>query len=248
MYTSPTINHSRPRVPALYQYLGEDETAYYVVDELGFFKKIGKMFSRAVKITPKSFRPGNIFKAVTNVALTTATAGGYQFLPSKVKKSIENIGKIAVPIIGGGILAAVAGPAVISVLGPKLAMAGSILGKSASSIGSRVFGFMSNLGPAQQAQVAEQITPQQIAQIEQTGNVPPDLTALFNQLQRQSIMPPAPPPLYAMPPPPVSPEGEPGAPVAEAGMLGGMGPGVMVFLGLSVVAFVVMGAPGPKRR
>lgn len=238
MYQAPVKQRLRPRTPALSYYLGEDEHAYYFVNELGGF---GKTFKRMIKVTPKSFRPGNVFKAITNVTATVATGGLYQALPSNLKNKIENIGKIAVPLIGGAALAIVAGPAVISVLGPKLAMAGSLLGKATSTIGGQLFGFMNALPPAQQAQVAEQITPQQIAQIEQTGQIPPTLEAILNRAAMQA----APPPMTFGP---MKPDTEPGAPVTEAGMFGSGNMGLIVFAGLSLAAFVFMGMPGARRR
>lgn len=177
-------------------YLGSDDTGHYVCLD-GLFDDVGNMFKRMVKITPKSFRPGNIFKAVTSGALTMATGGAYQLLPSKMKTQIENVGKIAVPVIGGAVLAYTAGPAVWNVLQPKLAAVGAMLGKNASQVGGLLSSVMGGLSQSGQAKVAEAATTEQIAQMEQTGQIPPALQSLINQAAMESLAPPA--PVYGSP-------------------------------------------------
>lgn len=115
----------RARIPRDWHYLGEDETGYYYLE--GFFDDVGNMFKRMVKFTPKSFTPGNIYKGFVNTTLTTATAGLYQVLPKDIKKKVYEVGKVAIPVVAGGVLDVTAGPAVMGVIGPKLSAAGSML-------------------------------------------------------------------------------------------------------------------------
>lgn len=184
------------RLPPGAVYMGSDDTGHYVCLD-GFLDDVSGMFKRMVKITPKSFRPGNIFKAVTSGALTMATGGAYQLLPSNVKKSIENVGKIAVPVIGGAVLAYTAGPAVWNVLQPKLSAVGAMLGKNVSQVGGLLSSVMGGLSPSGQAQVAQAATTDQLMSMEQTGQIPPDLQALISQAAAQTLTPPA--PIYSAP-------------------------------------------------
>jgi len=193
MYRTPVnVGHMprmlRNRVPAGTEYLGEDEHYYYVMvpgenHELAGF---GNMFKRMVKITPKSFTPGNIYKGFINTTLTTASGGLYQLLPKGLKKTVYDVGKIAVPIIAGGVLAVVAGPAVMAVLGPKLAMAGSLLGKVAGTMGGNLMNILGKMSGPAQAKIVESLTPQQIAQMETSQGIPPALEPLFQQAAAQS--------------------------------------------------------------
>lgn len=127
-------------MPQTATYLGEDATYYYwmnpsATDQLGgFFDNIGNMFTRMVKITPKSFTPGNIYKGFVNTTLTVASGGAYQLLPKNLKKSVYDIGKVAIPVVAGGVLAVTAGPAVMATLMPKLTAAGKLLSSGAGSV------------------------------------------------------------------------------------------------------------------
>ena len=222
------------RLPPGAVYMGSDDTGHYIALD-GFFDDIGGMFKRMVKITPKSFRPGNIFKAVTSGALTVATGGAYQLLPSKVKTQIENVGKIAVPVIGGAVLSYTAGPAVWNILQPKLSAVGAMLGKNASQVGGLISNLMGGLNGAGQAQVAQQVTTDQLAQMEQTGQVPPELQTLLQNAAMQSLQPVA--PMYQSPMAQgYVTDGSPPAPV-QAGMMGGDNT-VLLMGGLAVIALV----------
>lgn len=167
-------------------YLGEDADYYYFSHPGanpalgGFFDNVGNMFTRMVKFTPKSFTPGNIYKGFVNTTLTVATAGAYQVLPKNLKKTVYEVGKIAIPVVAGGVVAVMAGPAVMGILGPKLAAAGGLLGKAAGAVGGPLFNVLGKFTGAQQAQIAQQVTPEQIAQMERTGQIPPELQALLN--------------------------------------------------------------------
>ena len=177
------------RAPHGAQFLGEDESYYYYTDnreplELSGF---GKMFKRMVKFTPKSFTPGNIYKGFINTTLTTATGGFYQLLPKNIKKSVYEIGKIAVPVIAGGVLAVMAGPAVIAMLAPKLAAAGGILGKVGGAVGGPLMNILGKFTGSQQSQIAQQVTPEQIVSMEQTGRIPASLLPLLDQMSRQAL-------------------------------------------------------------
>ena len=182
------------RLPPGSQYLGEDRYYYHFVKPgggsgLGELGSISSMFSRMVKFTPKSFTPGNIYKGFINTVLTTSTGGLYQVLPKNIKKSVYEIGKVAVPIVAGAVLAYTAGPAIMAALGPKLASAGSMLGKAAGTVGGGLMDLMSKMPQHAQAQVATQITPEQIAQWDQSGSIPPSLENLLGKAMQDSLPP-----------------------------------------------------------
>ena len=165
-------------------YLGESADGYYVMD--GFFDNTMDMFKRMVKFTPKSFRPGNIFKAVRNTALTTMTGGAYLVLPKSVKKTMENVANVALPIAAAGAAAYFLGPSIMTMVGPKLSAAGSILGKNLSSIGGTLFDALGKLSPSKQAEVVQQVTPEDIAYAEtHNGQYPGRIQALIEEGERQ---------------------------------------------------------------
>lgn len=176
-------------------YLGEDERGYYTMvwgfDEeetgLGFFKGIGNMFKRMVKFTPKSFTPSNIFKGVRNTMLTTMTGGVYLALPKSVKKKMENVANIALPVAAAGVAAVTLGPSIMSMIGPKLSMVADSLGKNISSVGKGLFDVLGKLSPAQQSQVAQRVTPQDILYAEQhQGQFPPQTMQYIDEVARQN--------------------------------------------------------------
>lgn len=169
-------------------YLGEDADGYYVMD--GFLDSVGNMFKRMVKFTPKSFTPGNLLKAWTNTALTVGTAGIYHALPKNVKKSVFNVAKIAIPAASAAAAAVMVGPAVMSTIGPKLAQAGSFLGKNISTIGKGLFDVMGKLSPAQQSQVAQKVTAQDLVYAEQhQGQLPPQLMQYVDEVAQANYQP-----------------------------------------------------------
>lgn len=166
-------------------YLGEDANGYYVMD--GFFDNVGNMFKRMVKFTPKSFTPGNIFKAVRNTTLTTMTSGAYLVLPKSVKKAMENVANVAMPIAAAGIAAVTLGPSVMAMVGPKLSAAGSILGKNMSSIGGSLFDLLGKLPGSKQSEIVQQVTPEDIAYAEtHNGVYPGRIQNLINEAERQT--------------------------------------------------------------
>jgi hypothetical protein len=152
----------------------------------GFFDGAANMFKRMVKFTPKSFTMGNMYKGVVNTALTTATFGAYQLLPKNVRKTVYNIGKVALPVVAAGAAAVALGPSVMGYLGPKLTAAGGLLGKAASSVGGSLLQNLMKLAPSKQAQIAQQVTPRDIAQAEQTGRLPAHIQAAIDQAERES--------------------------------------------------------------
>lgn len=165
-------------------YLGEDMNGYYVMD--GFFDNVGNMFKRMVKFTPKSFTPGNIFKAVRNTTLTTMTGGAYLVLPKSVKKTMENVANVAMPIAAAGIAAYTLGPSIMSMVGPKLSAAGNLLGKNLSSIGGSLFQSLGKLSQAKQSEVVQQVTPEDIAYAEtHNGTYPGHIQQLIDEGERQ---------------------------------------------------------------
>lgn len=179
------------RMPPGTQYLGEDRHYYHFVQpgmgsHLDGFD-IGNMFKRMVKFTPKSFTPGNIYKGFINTTLTAATGGLYQVLPKNIKKTVYEVGKVAVPVVAGGVLAYTAGPAVMAVIGPKLTAAGSILGKAASTVGGGLLNMLTKMSQSSAAKVATQVTPEQIAQWDQSGVIPAGLEQILAQAMQNSL-------------------------------------------------------------
>lgn len=152
-------------------YLGEDMNGYYIASYQ--LDGIGDMFKRMTKFTSKSFTPSNIWKGVRNTLLTTSTLGVYQVMPKNVKKTMENIGDIAIPVIAGAAVAYAAGPAIMGSLGPKLTQAATTLGKGIMSVGGSLFEAMNKLPQSQQAVVAQEVTPDDIVYAEQHGGVLP---------------------------------------------------------------------------
>lgn len=237
---SPLPHAIRRQVPVTWTYLGEDETGYMFLE--GFFDDFGNMFKRMVKITPKSFTPGNIYKGFVNTTLTVASGGLYQVLPKKFKKTVYEVGKVAIPVVAGAALVAT-NPTLFAMIGNKIYKAGALLGKHASTIGGQLFSVLNRLPQAQQTQVAQQITPEQIAQIEQ-GYISPEVQAMMNQAAQAAYYPPPPPG------PPMSLEQAYGAPPpqpVQARMLGGGGTMMLVFVGLSAVGLVLFGMPQRRR-
>lgn len=166
-------------------YLGESAEGYYVIE--GFFDNIGNMFKRMVKFTPKSFTPGNIFKAVRNTTLTTMTGGAYLVLPKSVKKTMENVANVAMPIAAVGVSAALVGPSIMTMIGPKLSMVGKMLGKNASSIGGSLFDALGKLTGPKQSEIAQQVTPEDIAYAEtHNGQFPRHIQQLIDEGERQT--------------------------------------------------------------
>jgi hypothetical protein len=189
MYCS--LDKSRPcpfPLRADQTYLGEDDRGYYVMD--GFFDNIGNMFKRMVKFTPKSFTPSNIFKGVRNTMLTTMTGGVYLALPKSVKKTMEQVANVALPVAAAAIAAKTLGPSVMSMIVPKLSMVGSALGKNISTIGKGLFDMLGKLSPSQQSQVAQQVTPQDILYAEQhQGQFPPQFMQYVDDVAKSNYLP-----------------------------------------------------------
>lgn len=174
------------------EYLGEDRYYYHFVRPGASpyqLDGIGDMFTRMFKFTPKSFTPGNIYKGFINTTLTVASGGLYQALPKDLKKTVYEIGKVAVPVVAGGVLAYTAGPAVMAALGPKLSAAGSLLGKAASTVGGGLLNLLGKMSQAGAANVATNVTPEQIAQWDSSGIIPSSLEPLLANAMQQSLPP-----------------------------------------------------------
>jgi hypothetical protein len=155
-------------------YLGEDDSGYYVME--GFLDNLGNMFKRMVKFTPKSFTPGNIFKAVRNTTLTTMTGGVYLALPKNVKKTMEQVANVALPVAAAGIAAVTLGPSIMAVVGPKLSTVATVLGKNISTVGKGLFDVLGKLSPSQQSSVAQRVTSDDLLYAEQhQGQLPPQV-------------------------------------------------------------------------
>lgn len=273
-------------------YLGEDERYYYwmepgATDQLGgFFDNMGNMFKRMVKFTPKSFTPGNIYKGFVNTTLTVASAGTYQLLPKNLKKTVYEVGKVAIPVIAGGVLAMTMGPAIMSTLMPKLTAAGKLLGGAsgvmgggggvtpqdygslireggsaaevrpgvfaegggvdrALTIGGELMNLLGRLPQNKQAEVIQQLTPEDIAYMEQYKAVPSHLKGYFDAMAQQTFNPPmassGSADLYnpfAMQTPETAP--------AEAGFFGGMDWRTVLLIAIPVGFLAFMGTGSRK--
>lgn len=186
MYCPLDRSHPCPiKLPATATYLGEDDTGYYVMD--GFFDKFGNMFKRMVKFNKNSFKPANLYKGFINTTLTAASMGTYQLLPKNIKKMVYNVGKVAVPVIAGGVAAYALGPSVMSMMGPKLTAAGNLMGKAASSLGGSLFQSMMKLPGSSQSAIAQQVTPQDLIYAENNnGALPPHLQALVDREEQKA--------------------------------------------------------------
>lgn len=115
---------SRRRMNAPYERMVVNGVGLGAVD--GF--NIGKMFSRLVHVTPRSFQPKNIFGAIGSAAAFTATMGlssvvaGKQFgAHGTIAKDI-GMGISAAAVVVGGVLAA---PVVLPVVGSALSSVGA---------------------------------------------------------------------------------------------------------------------------
>jgi len=114
--------------------------------------------------------------------------GGYQFMGKDLKKKVFNVGKIAVPVIAGAAAAYAFGPAVWGMLGPKLTSAANLIGKGITSVGGSLFEKMISLPQSSQSEVAQEVTPQDIAYAEtHNGNYPPHIQALIEQKEREAF-------------------------------------------------------------
>lgn len=150
--------------------------------------KIGKMFKAAFKITPKSFRLSNILGGVASVVSNFYTLGLASTIAPKTFSAHSKTMKIAGAVMGSVALAAgavVAAPAVIGAIGPALSTAGTWLGTNAGTLlsaGSAFGKFFGSKNSAEQQQIANSITPEQIAAIN-TGQLSDE--AYMRQLSMQ---------------------------------------------------------------
>lgn len=235
----------RRAMPPGVEYLGEDANNYYFAcpgndPQLGgFFDGLGNMFKRMVKFTPKSFTPGNLYKGFVNTTMAVGTGGMIYALPKNVRKTLYDVSKVAIPVVAAGVGAYYAGPAVMSTLGPKLAQAGAFLGKNIGAIGGKLFEFLGKLSPSQQQAVADKITGRQIAQMEQTQELPPELIPMFQQAMQGSL-PQAGGGGYGYTPPLTPPTEEDEAKLAKASMGGETSPAMWaVLIGLPVAFYAL---------
>lgn len=183
MYHQPKKQKVRPQVPAQYYYVGEDANNYYVME--GFFDGIGNMFKRMVKFTPKSFTPGNIWQGVRNTVLTTATGGIYLALPKNIKKTIEQVSNVALPVAAGVVGASLISPSVMPMLMEKVSSAATMLGKGAGDIAKSLFSSLGKLTSQQQADIISKVTPDDIVSAENTGKIPDNIQQMIDSAAQQ---------------------------------------------------------------
>jgi len=113
------------------------------------------------------------------------TGGIYLALPKNVKKTMENVANVALPVAAAGIAAVTLGPSIMAMVGPKLNAVAGALGKNISSVGKGLFDVLGKLSPAQQSQVAQKVTPQDILYAEQhQGQFPPQTMQYIDEVAR----------------------------------------------------------------
>lgn len=135
---------------------------------LGFRFKPFKALQRVTKITKTSFQPKKIFGAIGSLTATIATGGLGPIIAPKVfsasSATMKQLGMAisAIAVVAGGV---VLGPAIAGALGPMLSSAAAMAGKAVT--GMTVFTKAFNmLSPGKREQMATELTPQQIADVE----------------------------------------------------------------------------------
>ena len=137
-------------------------------DELGFRFRPFKAVRRFTKITKSSFKLKNIMGALGSFTGTVLTGGLGPIIAPKVfsanSKTMQTLGMAvtAIAVVAGAV---VLGPAIAASLGPMMSSAAGIVGKSVTSMTTftKAFNFLS---PAKRQQMASELTPQQIADVE----------------------------------------------------------------------------------
>lgn len=142
---------------------------YVGSSELGKFRfRPGKALKRFTKITPSSFKLKNIMGALGSLTATVATGGLGPIIAPKVfsasSSTMKTLGMAvtAIAVVAGGV---VLGPAIAASLGPMLSSAAGILGKAVTGMGVFTKAF-NMLSPGKREQMASELTPQQIADVE----------------------------------------------------------------------------------
>jgi hypothetical protein len=135
---------------------------------LGFRFRPFKALKRAATITKTSFQPKKIFGAIGSLVAGTATFGLGPMLAPKVfsanSKTMKSLGMAvsAIALVAGAV---VLGPAIAGALGPMMSSAAGMAGKAVG--GMQVFTKAFNmLSPRKREQLATELTPQQIADVE----------------------------------------------------------------------------------
>lgn len=145
--------------------------------------KIGKMFKRLFTIKKSSFKLKNIMGAIGSAVGTYATVGLGPILAPKqfgAHSKLARIAGTATTAVGLAAAGYAAGPYVAQLLGPKLTAAAAKAGTTVlTNAASGLMQSLTSLGPAQQLEVAQQVTPDQLAEWEQTGVMPADLASLL---------------------------------------------------------------------
>jgi hypothetical protein len=230
----------KPKSEVLF-HLGTDEE-----DGLGKGFNPIKAVKRLVTITPTSFQPKKIMGAIGSLAATTATMGLGPIIAPKVfsasSSTMKTLGMAttAIAVVAGGI---VLGPAIAATLGPMLSTAAGLVGKAVT--GMTVFSKAFNmLSPAKRQELAPQLTPQQIADVESGRAQLTEQGLMYVPTDQQppgSLMVQGQPGNVPWQPAPSPMDFGPSAParggISEAGMFGGLSPmtlGLMIGIPLIV--------------
>lgn len=172
-----------------------------LVDDTGLGFNPFKAIKRAVTFKKTSFRPKNLFGAVGSVGVNLATLGAASTFAPKMfsanSKTMQKVGMgfsaaaLAAGAVVGGVVAAPVIGSALGAMGSAVAGAAGIVGKSAVGIMSGTFGrFVGSRPPHEQQLIANSITPEIIAGIDQ-GTIDPDMymTALQRGLPAVSGVP-----------------------------------------------------------
>ena len=137
-------------------------------EELGFRFRPFKALRRFTTVTKSSFKLKNIMGALGSLTATVATGGLGPIIAPKVfsanSATMKSLGMAvtAIAVVAGAV---VLGPAIAASLGPMLSSAAGIAGKAVTGMTTfmKAFNFLS---PAKRQQMASELTPQQIADVE----------------------------------------------------------------------------------
>lgn len=233
----------KPKSEVLF-HLGTDEA-----DGLGKGFNPLKAIKRVVTITPTSFQPKKILGAIASVTSTVVTGGlGPIIAPKIFSASSETMKAVGIGMAGIAVVAGavVLGPAIAASLGPTLSSAAGLAGKAVTGL-TTFMGAFNKLKPEQQQQQAAQLTPQQVADVEQGRATFDPNTGQLQYYQQPAQQPPGSLMVQGQPVPMDQSQfmpqgygpspGSGGSAPAEAGMWGGLSPvmlGVMIGIPLIV--------------
>ena len=227
-------------------HLGTDD-----LDGLGKGFHPFKAITRAVHFTPSSFKLKNIMGAIGSVTATTATFGLGPLLAPKVfsanSKTMQTVGMAttAIAVVAGAV---VLGPALAPGLGSMLSSAATMAGKVVTGM-TGFMGAFNRQSPERQQELSNQLSPQQIADIE-AGRLSIDQVGTPQVTPAGSSFIPMAPSSSdwsgsrytpgAGTSEDLGPDGQPGSKRVEASMFGDLSPTMLLVLGVSIVVPILL--------